>query len=101
MRLRLTILIRHGCLEGVVEQVVEDPIESAGKDWLVGGGRRRKKIDLLQVIIGGKGEVMEWQDRGDAWAAWQEGEVGPMLSPWSSSCYPREACWWTCSVTRC
>ena len=66
-----------------MEQAVEDPIESAGKDWLVGGGRRRKEIDLLQVIIGRKGEVREWQDRGEAGAAWQEGEVGSALSPWS------------------
>ena len=42
----MTMMIRHGCLEGVVEQVVENPMESLVKDWLVGGERRRRELAL-------------------------------------------------------
>ena len=67
MRLRLTMVIRHGCLEGVVEQAVEDPINSAGKDWLVGGGRRRRELAL-------SGDC--WREGGGEGVAGQRGGLG-------------------------
>ena len=83
-----------------MEQAVEDPIESARKDWLVGGGRRRKEIALA-------GDC--WKEGGGEGVAGQGGRLGCLAGgrgwfhtfPLVSSCCRREACWWTCSVTRC